>query len=115
AYEFVFPMVVGPRYIPGSPTGAQGNGFGSDTDRVPDASRITPRPALERAGHDISLQVSVDAGVPIDSIASKSHDVEIERPNGGRANIQLKDRATIPNKDFVLRYDVAGRKLEDAI
>src|SRR6266550_4709561 len=45
SYEFVFPMVVGPRYVPGNPTGAKGNGFASDTDRVPDASRITPRPA----------------------------------------------------------------------
>ena len=26
AYEFVFPMVVGPRYVPGSATGAKGNG-----------------------------------------------------------------------------------------
>lgn len=44
AYEFVYPMVVGPRYVPGSPTTGrqQGNGFASDTDRVPDASRITP-------------------------------------------------------------------------
>ena len=43
AYEFVFPMVVGPRYVPGSPSGRnQGNGFAPDTDRVPDASRITP-------------------------------------------------------------------------
>ena len=27
SYEFVFPMVVGPRYIPGNATGAQGNGL----------------------------------------------------------------------------------------
>src|SRR5712691_11568088 len=34
SYEFVFPMVVGPRYVPGTPTGAQGNGFSNDTDHV---------------------------------------------------------------------------------
>src|SRR6266542_2516959 len=42
AYEFVFPMVVGPRYVPGDAKGSQvsgGNGFAPDTDRVPDASR----------------------------------------------------------------------------
>src|SRR2546429_8766215 len=44
SYEFVFPMVVGPRYIPGGATGAQGDGFAPDTDRVPDASKITPQP-----------------------------------------------------------------------
>src|SRR5215813_1552733 len=55
AYEFVFPMVVGPRYVPGSPTGRrQGHGFAPDTDRVPDASRITPNspPPAMRSGHD---------------------------------------------------------------
>ncbi|WP_338421561.1 VIT domain-containing protein [Nostoc flagelliforme] len=36
-YEFVFPMVVGPRYIPGTPIDGSG-----DTDQVPNASRITP-------------------------------------------------------------------------
>jgi Ca-activated chloride channel homolog len=117
AYEFVFPMVVGPRYVPGSPTGAQGNGFAPDTDKVPDASKITPRPAPEgmRAGHDISLDLTIDAGVPIDSLNSKTHDVNIDRAGDRRAHVQLKDEATIPNKDFILRYDVAGRKIEDAV
>jgi Ca-activated chloride channel family protein len=117
SYEFVFPMVVGPRYIPGSPTGAQGNGFAPDTNRVPDASRITPYPAPEgmRAGHDISIDVSLDAGVPIDGLASKSHEIRMDRPDSARAHVQLKDSATIPNKDFILKYDVAGRKVEDAL
>src|SRR5205807_2279667 len=102
AYEFVFPMVVGPRYIPGNATGAQGNGIAPDTDRVADASRITPQPAPAgmRAGHDISLDVTLDAGVPIDAIASKSHEVVVERPNDHSARVVLKDQATIPNKDF---------------
>jgi len=117
SYEFVFPMVVGPRYVPGTPTGAQGNGFAPDTDRVPDASRITPRPAPAgmRAGHDISIDVSLDAGVPMDSLASKSHEIHVVKPDNERAHIQLKNGGTIPNKDFILRYDVAGRKIEDAI
>ncbi|HEY9231264.1 MAG TPA: VIT domain-containing protein, partial [Blastocatellia bacterium] len=42
AYEFVFPMVVGPRYIPGAPVGKQAGGWSPDTTQVPDASRITP-------------------------------------------------------------------------
>ncbi len=29
--------------------------------------------------------------------------------------LKLKDQSVIPNKDFVLKYDVAGRKLQDAV
>src|SRR2546422_582568 len=110
-------MVVGPVYVPGAATGAQANGFSPDTDRVPDASRITPRPVAEgmRAGHDISLDVTLDAGVTIDALNAKTHEVDVERPDDRRAHIRLKDQATIPNKDFILRYDVAGRKIEDAL
>src|SRR5712692_9623812 len=117
AYEFVFPMVVGPRYVPGSATGAKGNGFAPDTDRVPDASRVTPRPAPEgmRAGHDISFDLTLDAGVTIDALSAKTHEVDVERPDDHRAHIRLKDLATIPNKDFILRYDVAGKKMADAL
>src|SRR6185295_13778948 len=71
AYEFVFPMVVGPRYVPGRPKPeSQGNGFAADTKKVPDASRITPTaiPDGMRSGHDISLEVALDAGLIIDKI-----------------------------------------------
>jgi Ca-activated chloride channel family protein len=119
AYEFVFPMVVGPRYVPGTPTGAEngGNGFAPNTDRVPDASRVTPRPAAagERSGHDISLDVTLDAGLIVDSLESKTHDVDIDRPSPTRARLKLKHGTTIPNKDFILRYDVAGRAIQDAL
>ena len=117
SYQFVFPMVVGPRYIPGSPTGKQGGGWSPDTDRVPDASRITPPVAPEgkRAGHDISIEVALDAGVAIDNFQSIAHDVDVERPTNHSAVARLKNRTEIPNKDFILKYDVAGRRIEDAV
>jgi Ca-activated chloride channel family protein len=117
AYEFVFPMVVGPRYIPGSPVGKQASGWSPDTTQVPDASRITPPVAAKgtRAGHDISLEVALDAGVPIDELKTSSHETDVERPANHNAVVRLKSKNEIPNKDFVLRYDVAGRKVEDAL
>ena len=117
SYEFVFPMVVGPRYIPGQPAGRQGGGWSPDTDRVPDASRITPpvTPPGTRAGHDISLEVTLDAGVPVDSLESPTHDSVIERPNAHQAVVRLKNKAVLPNKDFILRYDVLGRQIQDAV
>jgi Ca-activated chloride channel family protein len=117
AYEFVFPMVVGPRYIPGNPVGKQGGGWAPDTDRVPDASRITPPVAKPgtRAGHDISLEVKLDAGVPIDNLQSATHEIDLERPNAHQAALRLRSQAVLPNKDFILRYDVAGRRIDDAV
>ena len=99
------------------PAERRGNGFAPDTDRVPDASRITPKPlpAGMRSGHDISLEVTLDAGLIVDNIASKSHSIDIERPDPRSARLRLKENSTIPNKDFVLRYDVAGQAIQDAL
>ncbi|HEX8184577.1 MAG TPA: VIT and VWA domain-containing protein, partial [Blastocatellia bacterium] len=121
SYEFVFPMVVGPRYIPGTPDQAnltkQGGGGPPDTLQVPDASRITPPVAAKgtRAGHDISIEVALDAGVMIDTVKSTLHEIDTERPTDHSAFVRLKNKAEIPNKDFILRYDVAGRGIEDAV
>ncbi len=116
-YELVFPMVVGPRYIPGKvATGHSGTGSAPDTDVVPDASHITP-PVLkpgERSGHDIALSVKLDAGVPIKNVRSISHVVDIKDINPHEQHLQLNPADTIPNKDFVLRYQVAGMAPEMA-
>jgi Ca-activated chloride channel family protein len=103
-YSFSFPMVVGPRYIPGG-------------GRVPDASRITPpiTPPATRAGHDVSVTVKVDAGVAIESLASSTHGVDVDRPAANRAVVRLKNQNEIPNRDFILSYDVAGKSVADAV
>jgi len=116
-YEFSFPMVVGPRYIPGTPAGRSGGGWASDTNQVPDASRITP-PVVKpgtRAGHDISLRVTIDAGLALKRIRSKTHEVDVERKGATRAVIRLRDKSVLPNKDFILAYDVAGSEIQDAV
>lgn len=100
AYQFVFPMTVGPRYIPGS---------------VQDAQKISPPIASTRAGHNISIEVNLDAGVPVEEIRSGSHEIKTLNLSPNNAKISLKDEETIPNKDFVLRYDVTGKRIEDAI
>jgi Ca-activated chloride channel family protein len=117
SYQFVFPMVVAPRYIPGAATSAGTGGTSPNTTQVPDASRITPpvTPKGTRVGHDISVDVTLDAGVPIDELKSISHEIDVERPNGWSAHVRLKNKDEIPNKDFVLKYDVAGRRVEDAM
>jgi len=78
---------------------------------------LAMRPAYKgtRAGHDISVEVALDAGVPIDDLKSTNHEIDAERPTAHSAFVRLKSKAEIPNKDFILKFDVAGRKIEDAV
>lgn len=121
-YEFHFPMVVGPRYNPGAPiasptptpAGLQGQVSPPvpATTRVPDAARISP-PVLKpgfRNGHDISLSVKLDAGVPIQNLVVANHRAAVEKQGDRQAAITLSKEDALPNKDFVLRYDVTGDK-----
>jgi len=104
-YEFVFPMVVGPRYIPGTPIDHSG-----DTDCVPDASLITPPviPPELRSRHEINVNVELNPGLPILNITSPSHKLQIGQ-TGEIIEVSLAGEDNIPNKDFILRYQVAGQ------
>jgi Ca-activated chloride channel homolog len=125
-YEFVFPMVVGPRYIPGKPISQEPEPQPSnpnttkpvpDTDRVPDASRITP-PVLKpgvRSGHDINVKVELDAGSPITNVRSISHQVIVQSDADSMLSVKLAPTDTIANKDLILRYRVAGEQLQSTV
>ncbi|MEZ5346498.1 MAG: VIT domain-containing protein [Pyrinomonadaceae bacterium] len=102
AYEFVFPMVVAPRYSP--------KAMGKDA-----AAKVTPPVSKTRVGNDISIDVDLDAGVPIENITSTLHEINSEKLTANSAKISLKEEDTIPNRDFVLRYEIAGKRIEDAI
>ncbi len=116
-WRMVFPTVVGPRYVPGRPVGRTGDGWSPDTDRVPDASRITPpvlRPG-ERSGHDISIRVELAPGFAIRALGSSSHEIVTGRPARNHALVELAPRDRIPNKDFVLTWSTAAAAVESAV
>ncbi len=116
-WRLVFPTVVGPRYIPGAPIGATGHGWSPDTDRVPDASRITPpvlRPG-ERSGHDLAIRVELAPGFAIRELGSSSHRIVTDRHGRDRAVIELAPRDRIPNKDFVLTWSTASDAVEPTV
>jgi Ca-activated chloride channel family protein len=97
-YRLTFPLVVGPRYVPGGV--------------VADAARISA-PVLQpgtRSGHDVEIAVTIDAGVPLTSLESPSHRALIRKTSAARATVCLADDDTIPNKDFLLRWSVAADK-----
>src|SRR5205085_7733366 len=126
SYELVFPMVAGPRYVPRTKSKASAPGADSQvTAAKPSAgagpsaaaARVAPAPLPSgvRAGHAASIEVSLDAGVPLVDVRSALHAVEVERTGESSATVRLADRAVVPNKDFVLRYGVAGGRIEDAL
>jgi Ca-activated chloride channel family protein len=119
-YEFAFPLVVGPRYIPGNPTSAGDHGTMPNSDQVPDASRISPPVAGVHtddatAGHDVSMEVNLAAGVPVGDVESTSHKIFADRTGADSYHVTLADQAVSPNKDFILKYKVAGNGISDAI
>lgn len=102
AATFRFPLVVAPRYIPGTPLdgGQVGAGWALDTDAVPDASRITPPVLLPGFPNPVrlSLAVSVDpAGLELREVRSSLH---VVREEGDTVRLRPGERL---DRDFILR------------
>ena len=99
-YEFLFPMVVGPRYMP---QGATGN------VNPPVAAKGT------RAGHDISVSVKLNAGAAIQVLDSNTHEIDVSKKSGSFASLTLRTRNEIPNKDFRLTWSTARQNIGDSL
>ncbi len=87
-FEWVLPMTIGPRYNP------------QDVD----VQYVRPN---EIPLNDISVEVAIHAGMPVEEITSPTHAIRVQ---GAVVTLSPNDR--IPNRDFVLRYKVAGRGLQ---
>ena len=68
-----------------------------------------------RTGHDISLSVSLDAGVPIQDVEIVNHAATLERIGTSKATVEISPTDSIPNKDFAIKYAVVGEKPEMAV
>lgn len=120
--EVRLPLVVAPRYVPGRPLAGPGAGEGtaSDTDAVPDASRITP-PLLVPGGPnpvDLSLSVRIDpAGLRVSGLRSSLHAL-VEEGDRVEPVAELEGPVTVRlgpgerlDRDFILRFSVADADL----
>jgi len=111
---FRFPLVVAPRYIPGAPRDgrAVGRGTADDTDRVPDASRLTPpilHPGLH-SGANLSIRVELEAaGLLPDRLACSQHATS-QSSREGRVVVELARQDELLDRDFVLRFRLAGEQ-----
>ncbi|MEE8522651.1 MAG: marine proteobacterial sortase target protein [Thermoanaerobaculia bacterium] len=110
-FSLRFPMVVAPRYVPGScgedggytpanglPAMFSGYGWALATDQVVAAGGQNP----------VYLQVDLDAGLPLARIESPSHALDVEKKGTGKGNgylIELQDLVVPADRDFVLEWE----------
>ena len=126
-FSFRFPMTITPRYIPGSAqldneilvseNGTNNWGWAQDTNRVHDASRITPRMLAEentpQDSHKMDLEIVLDAGLPLASIASAYHEITTVRESN-KYRINLRHNTTPMNQDFELRWRAVEQHAPEA-
>ncbi|MHC5019335.1 MAG: VIT domain-containing protein [Planctomycetota bacterium] len=110
-YEWHFPMVVGPRFNPpGWARGIGANAYGGGGAQPTTVQYQNSR--HERTGHDISVRVDLDAGLQVEELSCVSHVVDTKWSGRRVARVALHPMDTIPNKDFVLRWRVAGDRVK---
>ena len=93
-YRFSFPMVVGPRFNPAGTSG-----------RPVAVKNLKPN---QRSGHAVDLTLTLAPGVAIEAHRSHNHRVDVVRETEDGMTVRIADRDTVPNKDFVFSYRVAG-------
>ena len=112
-FSLRFPMVVGPRYIPGTPIVIEdqspGNGRALNTDRVTDASRITPPVQHPHDGpiNPVSLAIDLAPGFPIAKVESPHHPILTIAEADGRQHISLREERVPASRDFELKWQPA--------
>jgi Ca-activated chloride channel family protein len=98
-FEYRLPTALSPKYVPGTPTGHDGDGWSPDTDDAPDASHLTP-PMLVDTQIPVRLEVRIAHGVTqvMPSIALN----ERRRPDG---TVVLEPAAPLScSGDVVIRF-----------
>ena len=106
-YEFVYPTVVGPRYS------EQHESQASPGDEFV-AAPYTRQGEAPRSEFHLSGVVST--GVPLQDLASPSHQVDVRWSSAGRSEITLAESDRLAgNRDFILRYRLAGEEIASGL
>ena len=101
-FSLRFPLTLTPRYIPGTPLpDRQGSGWSADTTQVDDASLISPPMVSNSSAHRASIYIDLNAGMPLEIIASRYHPVNVGQKSG-RYDIALAGQTVPMDQDFEL-------------
>jgi Ca-activated chloride channel homolog len=107
AYEFVYPTVVGPRYS------EKPEGQASPGDEFVKAPYTHQGEAPRSEFH---LSGVVSTGVPLQDLASPSHQVDVRWSNAARSEFTLAESDRLAgNRDFILRYRLAGEEITSGL
>lgn len=105
-YELVMPTVVGPRYS--RTPASEGDGSEAWVENPYLHAGESPR-----ADCDIDLHIA--APMPISRTVSPSHEVAVEYEGPRDLNVSLADPTTAADRDFILRYSLAGEAIQAGI
>jgi len=110
--RFRIPLVVAPRFIPGTPTGKNGTGWADNTDQVPDASKITPVVAREGVPYNADIQVLFRPGFRCE-LSSPSHGMLIPTQTVAKdEEPEFKTGDIKTDRDFILVYKSLAKRPE---
>lgn len=102
-YQFVYPTVVGPRYM------------GPVLDDCGTRDEWTAMPYLPEgtaARDQYDIHVNLSAAVPITELASSSHDISVQWDQNTKAAVSLADTSDYAgNRDFILDYKMTGQEI----
>lgn len=106
-YQFVYPTVVGPRYSNIPESGA------------PDHHQWLSNPYLkagEKPPSTFTMNIVLDAGMPIQKVSCTSHKTEAEWDGENRVRMNLApDETHGGNRDFILDYRLAGDNIHSGL
>lgn len=125
--ELRLPLVVAPRYVPGTPLSREqvGDGVMSDTDLVPDASRISPPRLAGGSIPDVSLRLNVELtpelasnrdgrSLRISDLACSQHAVQT-RTDDGIIRVTLARADELLNRDFILSWRQVSEQMTSSV
>lgn len=113
-FTFTFPMVMSSSFIPGKEPDRHTTVEAGDLVPIGSKSTRPPKAAGARSGHDISINVDIDAGagVPITEVSSKLHEINTLNKNHNETVVSLLNQNEIPNKDFTLSWNVSSDQIK---
>jgi Ca-activated chloride channel family protein len=92
-YEFVFPTIIPPRYA------------GREEEPEENPGNTPPAP--------VSMDISLNSSIPMEFAESVHHEMSVREHSPHSADISSEN--IIPGEDFILRYKLAGDKIETGL